>query len=53
MEVWIKAFSTTPEQINKFDWLGREIGQKWSFEQQWSLGREEVIFFRKKTPFIW
>ena len=26
VEVWIEAFSTTPEQINKFDWLGSEIG---------------------------
>ena len=37
VEVWIEAFSTTPEQINKFDWLGSEIGRKWS------LGLEEVV----------
>ena len=43
VEVWIEAFSTTPEQINKFDWLGREIGRKWSLEQQWSLEVEEVV----------
>ena len=43
VEVWIEAFSTTPEQINKFDWLGSEIGRKWGLEQQWSLGLEEVV----------
>ena len=34
--------STNPEQIKKFDWLGREIGRKWSLEQQWSFLGEEV-----------
>jgi len=35
--------SPNPEQINKFDWLGREIERKWSLEQQWSLEVEEVV----------
>ena len=52
VEVWIEAFSTTPEQINKFDWLGSEIGRKWSLEQQWSLGLEEVVNSKKKIPLI-
>ena len=52
VEVWIEAFSTTSEQINKFDWLGREIRRRWSFEQQWSLEREEVVDLEKKTPLI-
>ena len=43
VEVYIGAFSTNPEQINKFDWLGREIRRKWSLEQQWSLEVEEVV----------
>ena len=52
VEVQIGAFSTNPEQINKFDWLGREIGRKWSLEQQWSLGLEEVVNSEKKIPLI-
>ena len=40
------------KKINKFDWLGREIRRKWSLEQQWSLGLEEVVNSEKKTPLI-
>ena len=52
VEVWIEAFSTTPEQINEFDWLGSGIGRNWSLEQQWSLGLEETSQRGRREPLI-
>ena len=52
VEVYIGPLSPNPGQINKFDWLGREIGRKWSLEQQWSLGLEEVGLLGEEDPLL-
>ena len=50
VEVWIEAFSSNPEQINKFDWLGREIGRKWSFWSNNGVVGEEVSLLGEEDP---
>ena len=46
------AFSTNPYKINKFDWLGREIGRKRAFGATMELGGEEVGVLEVEEHFI-
>ena len=53
VEVWIEAFSTTPEQINKFDWLGSEIGAKMELRAIMKLRvRRDRSTGKKGSPYI-